>query len=328
LRLRLPHTHEQSRVLPVLPDTPPENFPHQIEKRLNDAAGAPKYEVIDAGVGRYSLYQYYVKAKVEAVSLKPQQLLVALYAGNDFLDIVREDDRPYLKLGRDGQVEAHAPHFVVYRDHSEKPGILEMSRIYSVGRAALGPTILYQISRVKLLYLNLADEHHGLMEIAKYLKEVHDLDAISHGLMVQSLHQYVWFQRFPETLRTSLIFTRYTLEKLRELARQNGIRLTCTIIPTKPMVEPETLRAVFAEVTRHNPSFTADRLAAFENSLIDQTLKMCRALDIEAIDLRPGIAAQRYGRSLYYPRDMHLNVAGNAVVADVIVKAWNVGGGQ
>jgi hypothetical protein len=305
--------------------TPAENFPHQIQKRLNDAADAAKYEVLDAGVGRYSPYQYYVKAKVEAVPLKPQHLLVAFYAGNDFLDIIREDDRPYLKLGRDGRVEAHPPHFVVYRDPAEKPGILEKSRIYSVGRAAMGPTVLYQISRVKLLYMNLANARHGPVEIARYLKEVRDLDAISHGLMVQSLHQYLWFQRFPETLRESAIFTRYTLERLRELAREHGIRLTCTIIPSKPAVEPETLRAELAAVTRYNPTLTVERLAAFENSLIDQTLRMCRELDIEAIDLRPGIEAERRGRPLYYPRDMHLNVAGNAVVADAIVNAWNAG---
>jgi hypothetical protein len=140
--------------------------------------------------------------------------------------------------------------------------------------------------------------------------------------MVQSLHQYVWYRRFPDTLPSSLTFTRYTLEKLRELARQNGAGLTITIIPSKPMIEPETLQPLFAKVARRNPALTLPKLAAFENDLTDRTLQMCRDLGIEAIDIRSGMAEQRRGRTLYYPEDMHLNVAGNALVADLIAKYW------
>jgi hypothetical protein len=301
--------------------TPPENFPNQIEKRLNASAKEYRYEVIDAGVGRYSPYQYYVKAKTEAVPLKPREILVAIYVGNDFLDIIREDDRPYLTRSPDGAIESHPPLFIVYRNPNEQPSWLEHSRLYSVGHAAVGPTLLYQVSRVRLLYRNLADAHRGLIEIAGYLKEVRGLDAISHGLMVQSLHQYVWFQRFPETLQTSLEFTRFTLEKFRELGEQNAIHIVLTVIPTKPMMEPETLREVFARVNQYDRSLTVEKLIAFENSLVDQTLKMSRRLGLETIDLRPGIAAAKQGRPLFYPDDMHLNVEGNAVVADALTNA-------
>lgn len=302
--------------------TPKENFPNQIEQRLNAAAHGPKFEVLDAGAGRYSPYQYYKKAEVEGVPLHPRHLLVAFYVGNDFLDIIRQDDRPYLTLGPHGEVEAHKPLFVNYQDPDEKPGWLESSRTYTVGRAALGPTLLYQISRVKLLYLNLSNAHRGLFAIARYMKEVRDLDRISHGLMVQSLHQFVWFRRFPDTLPTSLAFTRYTLEKLRDLARQSGAGLTVTVIPSKPMIEPETLQPLFAQATQRNSALTVNALAAFENRLTDETLKMCRDLGIEAFDLRPGISAQRQGHILYYPEDMHLNVAGNALVGELIAKYW------
>jgi SGNH hydrolase-like domain, acetyltransferase AlgX len=302
--------------------TPPENFPNQIEQHLNAAAGSRKFEVIDAGVGRYSPYQYYLKARVDAVPLHAQRLLVAFYAGNDYLDIIREDDRPYLSREPDGTVKAHPPHFVVYKDPSEKPSSLEASRTYSIAHAALGPTLLYQISRAKLLYLNLSDAHRGIFEIGKYLKQVRELDRISHGLMVQSLHQYVWFQRFPDTLPTSTAFTKYTLEKLRELAQQNAIALTVTVIPSKPAVEPETLQPLFAKITRHSRELTVDRVAAFENARINETLAICQSLAIDAYDLRPGFAQRRSGRVLYYPEDMHLNVAGNALVADLISEYW------
>jgi hypothetical protein len=302
--------------------TPPENFPNQIERHLNERAGAGKFEVLDAGVGRYSPFQYYVKARVEAVPLQPKHLLVAFYVGNDFLDIIREDDRPYLTRDPDDRVREHPPHFVNYRDPAERPSWLEASRAYSVAHAALGPTLLYQISRVKLLYLNLANADRGLLEIGRYLSEVRKLDAISHGLMVQSLHQYVWFHRFPDTLQTSLLFTRYTLGKMRELAQQNGIGLTITIIPSKPMMEADVLRPLFEKVTGYNPALTIERLAAFENRLTDETLRMCRDLGIDALDIRPGIAAGRRGRMLYYAEDMHLNVAGNGVVGELIASHW------
>jgi hypothetical protein len=88
------------------------------------------------------------------------------------------------------------------------------------------------------------------------------------------------------------------------------------------MIEPETLQPLFARVAQRNSALTPSALAAFENRLTDETLKMCRDLGIEAIDLRPGMAMQRQGHILYYPEDMHLNVAGNALVGELIAQYW------
>jgi hypothetical protein len=88
------------------------------------------------------------------------------------------------------------------------------------------------------------------------------------------------------------------------------------------MIEPETLQQVFAKVTSYDPSLTVERLSAFENSLTDKTLELCRELNIETIDLRAGLKEREHGKPLFFPADMHLNVAGNRATADVITSNW------
>jgi hypothetical protein len=76
--------------------------------------------------------------------------VVAVYSGNDYLDLIRRDDRPYLTQDPDGAFTEHPPYFLVYADPRSKASLLESSRVYQFGKAALGPSLLYQVSRVEI----------------------------------------------------------------------------------------------------------------------------------------------------------------------------------
>lgn len=299
-----------------------ESYPNVLEDLLNQRAGAQKFEVLNAGVGRCSPYQYYVRAKDTVIGLKPDHILVALYVGNDFLDLVRQDDRPYLTRDRSGVFTAHPPRFLVYDDPARTPSLLERSRVYQFGKAALGPTILYQISRFKLLTVNLANTNHGWSDLVRYALYVKKLDSVARGVMLQSLHQYVWFSRFPETLPDSLAINREVMKRFHELCRRQGIRLTYVIVPTKLSIEPEDLQQTFTALAAVDPSLRESRVAGFEDSLIEKTLADAASLGVDTIDLRSALRSRRAGRRLYYPQDLHLNVTGNRVVAEALADRW------
>jgi len=304
----------------VCPCKADESFTNQLESLLN-AEGGGHYEFINAGIGRHSPYQYLLHTERDIVPLRPARLVVTLYMGNDFLDLIRQDDRPYLVRTADGRVEAHPPVFITYDDPTRPLAWYESTRLWQLGRAALGPTLLYQISRVRLLHRNLSAMGRGPTEIAEYMMEVKKLDQISHGIMAQSLHQYVWFRHFPETLDTARFFSRHVIESFAKLGRRENIELVFVIMPSKPTIEAWRLNGLFDQLSAIEPGLAAAGLAAFENRLADEALATCRELGIPTVDLRPGLAEAARGGELYYPHDMHLNVAGNQAAARILAAA-------
>lgn len=299
---------------------PEENYPNLVEAQLNQAEGRVANEVLDAGVGRYSPYQYYLRAERELLPLGISHLVVAIYSGNDYLDLIREDDRPHLVRGPSGAFEARPPTFVVYRDPNEPPGLLEKSRVWQIGRGLLGPTILYQFSRVRLLSRDLTALGRGPLETFAYINEIRKLDKVAHGLMVQSLHQRLWFDRFPETLESAMAIDKRVMELFAEMGRARGIGITLVVIPTKPEIEPQRIQGILRAVNALQPKYTARDIQSFENTLVERTLSDARAVGLDVVDVRPALRAAAANTELYYPADMHLNVAGNHVVAGVLVE--------
>jgi lysophospholipase L1-like esterase len=298
-----------------------ESFPGVLERLLNEARPDRPVEMLNAGAGRYSPYQCYVRLERRITPLQPKHVLMAVYVGNDFLDMIRRDDRPYLTELPDGSFQAHGPRFVSYRDPSEEPGLLDKSRVWAVFRGFLGPTIQYRISRVKILRDNLSSFGYGTGAILQYVKQVAELDRVGHGLMLQILNQQLWFEHFPETLPLSLKINRRTMQLFRDLCQKNGVRLTYTVIPSKDMIEPERLQAVMGEIQKKSPRTTLEKLAAFDERLTDETMRSCRELGVEYIDLRAGLRSRRKGAEFFYPDDMHMNPAGNRAVAETLAGA-------
>ncbi len=302
-----------------------ETFPGVLSRLLNEANPGHPVEVLNAGAGRYSPYQCYVRLARQIMPLQPRHVILAEYVGNDYLDMIRQDDRPYLTELPNGTFQAHRPRFVTYADPSEPPGLLDQSRVLAVFRGFLGPTIQYQFSRVMILRENLSGFGYGTGAILQYIKQVAALDRVGHGLMLQILHQQIWFEHFPETLPLSLKINRHTIELFRDLCRENGMRLTYTVIPSKDMIEPDLLRPLMDEIAKRSPSTTLEKLAAFDEKLTDETMRACGELGVEYIDLRHGLRSRRNGAEFYYPKDMHMNPAGNRAVAETLAEALLAG---
>ncbi len=295
-----------------------ESYPHKLGMILNGAANGP-YEVINAGTGRYSPYQYYVKAAHQIVPLKPDHIIVGMYIGNDIQDLTRRDDRPYLTIDKDG-VQSHAPVFIVFQDPSKPPTWLQSSRVYALVQKVFGSSLHYEITRASLLYQDASAQKRSLLSIAEYMLRVKQLNDISNGLMVTSLHQYNWFQWYPETLPTALRLNKEVMRMFRDLCNRHRIGLTYVLIPSKPRVEPQTLEPLFAKVRQYDKDFTIEKLQESEDQIARQTERDGAELNVPVIDATQYLIDNRRGRQLYYQSDMHLTAAGNEVLAEAIAR--------
>ncbi len=292
-----------------------ESYPNVLEGMLNASGRYGKYEVINAGVGKYSPYQYYVKTEHQIIPLKPDHLIVGFYVGNDLMDLIRRDDRPYLTLKPDGTGVHHAPEFVLSDDPARPPSAWLSSRLYAAVQRSLGPTLRYQLVRAGMLLHDLAPYGHGPLDTAKYMIEVKRLGDMSVGFMTQSLLQRLWFQHFPKTLPTALRLNREVMIKFKDLCARNNIRLTYVLIPTKLMVEPSDFQDVLDKVARYDDRLTVQNLQAFENQVTDEIVKTGSELGIEVVDLKKPLMERRAGRRFYNPFEMHLTPEGNRAVA-------------
>lgn len=81
-----------------------ETFPAQLGARLSAVMGRP-VEVVNAGVSSYGPDQVSLKMEQELPLLRPQLAIVAVYAGNDYGDLMRNK---LFKIGPDGKLEPQA----------------------------------------------------------------------------------------------------------------------------------------------------------------------------------------------------------------------------
>jgi lysophospholipase L1-like esterase len=296
-----------------------ESFPHVTAAMLNQSRkGGLLAEAVNAGVGRYSPYQYYLRARRDVMPLKPDDLVVVIYLGNDLNDLLRRDDRPYLTIEADGQIRSHGPLWVALGDPNDPPSWFDQSRVVGLTRGVLGPTINYQISRAHMLLLSTRPNGHNTGEILRYMWDVYRLSNVSVNMMTQCLHQQVWFAHFPETLEQSLQLNRQVMAMSKDMCDRAGVRLHYVFLPTKATIEPEDLTPILDKVHVYDPRYTAAGIAEFERTITERMKADAAALGISALDLRPYLKEHGIGLRLYYPEDMHLNVAGNRIVAAAV----------
>lgn len=294
-----------------------ESYPHQLGLILNRSSAAGAYEVLNAGVARWSPYQYYLWAKTRALAVKPGQLIVGIYVGNDLVDLTRHDDRPYLEIQPNGAVVHKPPIFVVARDPYASSWS-DRSRVVALLWRTLGYNVFYQVSRAKLLFLNLTVLRRNPVDIVKYMLKVRHLTGIHLNMMTQSLHQYVWFHAFPETLAPAVVINKEVMRMFQQTCQENHIRLTYLIIPSKIQIEPEDMQEVLGKLTQYDPSLAPDKQIEFSNFFVDQIKQAATELQVELIDPRSEMIRSKTGTHLYYKEDMHLTPEGNRVLGGII----------
>ena len=90
------------------------------------------------GVGRYSPLQAYLLYDSRLTALGPTALVLNLYTGNDFYDMMREDDRPHFERVPGGYRIA-PPEWFVFDDPDQPKWMRESRILFSPDRAGRQP---------------------------------------------------------------------------------------------------------------------------------------------------------------------------------------------
>lgn len=290
------------------------SYPKLLEDYLkNQDLGGKKLEVYDAGAQGHSPYQYYLTLNDRLLKFKPDLIIVALYVGNDFLDLYREDDRPSLAF--DGTNFNHRPPvFSKYRAPVPEPWWVSF-RITRLTHGLWTRSAGYQISRVRAIWAVGQNSGEGILASAKYLYTIARGNSISDAIFRQSMNQILFLKTFPKEKIVIDRINLYVLDMMVSLSRREGFQLLYMPVPSKLQIEPETTEPVLQK-TLDLCGFDRSALA-LEDSLTEGLFKDLSERAIKTIELAQMMRERRSGGELY-DSSFHLAPEGHKVIASLL----------
>jgi hypothetical protein len=132
----------------------------------------------------------------------------------------------------------------------------------------------------------------------------------------QTFNQAAYFAYAPDDLPIALAAAVGVYAEMDETCREHGVRFVALVIPAKPDVEPDDDRATVDEMLA-TLALTREQLALGERLGRDFAAALAER-GIACIDALDGLRGADV--PLYWRRDHHLNVAGNARLAGVVAE--------
>jgi len=286
-----------------------DTFPEQLARRLSAALRLP-VEAVNAGIVGYGPDQVSLRIEDEIGPLAADLLIVAVYAGNDFGDLVRNK---IYRLGPDGQLDVN--HYRLRRlqveQFPDKPWEVPRSMLVR-GLARLlerpsraGPNKRQRKPRSPeasvQTYLNKAKAEYEDAVLAGSTK-VGDLFADTYNADV-SLTPGVPSARYATMLMDRV------LVRIAHVARSHGVPVLFIFIPAATDVCIGPQWSGWARAVAAYPGYRRDGLTTLLSRMAEQS-------GLEHLDLfRPFETAG--ASALYFPKDGHWNPAGQALAAEL-----------
>jgi hypothetical protein len=116
-------------------DNPLDSHEFVLEAALR--AGGIPVNVVSAGRGKYSPLQEYLLFRLELKDAdRPDVLLMNFYSGNDFYDMLRPDDRPYLARDDQHAIVMRPPLFVAFVNPERRIWMERSRLLWGIDEAA------------------------------------------------------------------------------------------------------------------------------------------------------------------------------------------------
>jgi hypothetical protein len=287
-----------------------ETFPKQLETKLSSALHRP-VEAINAGVVGYGPDQVSLRFEDEITTLHPDLAVVAIYAGNDFGDLMRNK---IYRLGPNGElIQNH------YRlssrqiaDFPDKPWEVPWSMLVRGVQHLVKPAdppgheAPWRRGRERpedqlKRYLNKSRLEYKFRGTAT--------KAEVDNLFGDTYNADVAFTPDASSSEYAVRVMEGVMVRIGSLAAARGLPVLFLIIPAGLDVCPGS-EAAWVEVAAAYPAYRPDGLT----SLLSE---IARRNHLEYVDLfRPFDAA--CSRALYFKRDGHWNSEGQALAADLV----------
>ena len=118
-------------------------FAYQLEKRLQNELNGD-VQVLNAGVNGYGPDQYLIRLRNDLPTLNPDLVIVAIFADNDFGDLIRNK---IFRIDMNGQLARHD--FVVDEEVKQRYQKREkLNRAFALQKAFIDPTIIKRDLRI------------------------------------------------------------------------------------------------------------------------------------------------------------------------------------
>ena len=280
-----------------------DTFAAELERQLTARLGAT--EVLNAGVTGYGVDQVMLRIEDELPALRPSLTVVALYAGNDFGDLLRNklfriDDQGALVANRPVLGDDLRRAFTIPLEWSS---IQIVRAVQSARDRASRPSEPAPAVAMDRTAVRLANRR------AEYEDYVVTGDHTVRNLMADEYDADVSLEPESDSARYRVRLMAAVLARLRQSVEARGSRALLLIIPEYCDVGgacPET------EMRRRHQGYRPA-------GLTELAARLARDAGIEYLDLFKAFEAGGAG-NLYYPRDEHWNVPGQRLAATEIAK--------
>jgi hypothetical protein len=280
-----------------------------MERELN--ALALESAVFANGAGKYSPLQAYLAVREPIRQYAADAFVLNFYTGNDFLDMLRIDDRPYLEPNGNGYRIAEPVWYQL-----DSPEKRRNSRVLFLMEAAYENTGLRRVLlRVDYLGDIASSQNAGVLAVAAYMNDLRKASSkkveYPDAFTAQMLNQQLFFHHFPGSREESLRRVKAVLELVRQ---ENPDRLlVMSPIPSYQLVSRSPVDPAFVEVISRLP-ITYESGVAEEFELYQALRRMAVESGWLFVDNLP-LLREHPGTDLFYNRtDYHIE----PVVSEII----------
>ncbi len=290
-----------------------ESYSNLLEAALNVGNSDSRIDVINAGQVTFSPYQEWWLYEKVGRHFSPNLVVVCFYAGNDYWDLAKREDRVHLE-SRD-EVYVHVE--PISETFKEQAISANRSRL-QLGKAFLREHFasyhaLAEIKPLRAVFGNLP--RHTPSEL-----RIQSLKPAEYAAYWQSMGQSFFFQEQPELFLYCDKMWAHVVSLLKQSTQRDNAELLILILPSLREIAPEEdfegLAGAVQSLGLEKGSVDCDsrvRIAA---------ASAARDCGVEVIDLSGHLAASRRADpklKLFYRFDHHLAPDGHRVVSQVLM---------
>jgi hypothetical protein len=279
---------------------------------MNDA------EVFNAGQAKFSplqshmLYKYYLK------QFNPKAIILNLYSGNDFYDLIRVDDRPYFVADGADNYKINPPEWVRYRAPDSQGTWVDQSRILYVFLNLPGmQAFTRNWTRIKYLLSTSEQQEQGILSSLRYIWDIKNSVEPSlwypGAYSAQILNQQLFFKHFPTSKEESIRRLSYLMKMMKE--ENPEMLLILSPIPS----------AALAGALKDNPVFQNrieiiglkyDEIFHIEKYLYEKSRNIAEDAGWAFVDILQAFQSYPKPQDLYMGEDLHISPEASRLIGE------------
>ncbi len=286
-----------------------ETHPGVLESTLR-AHGIPTV-VLAYGSGRYSPIQAYLAFRTVLRPYNPSVLVMNVYTGNDFFDMLRVDDRPHFVPDGTSYRIAKPVWYLL-----DDPMVRRRSRVLfalrtATNRSGLRGTFL----RIMQLRRLAAEQDAGFGEVLEYLldlrKATEPTVGYSAAFTAQMLNQQLFFHHFPGSREESVRRVRELMNMIRN--ENPGILLVMSPLPSYELAGERPVDEALLRVLQRVP-VSYESGVREEERLYERLRSLANELEWVFVDNLSALRAYEGSDRLFNKFDYHLLPTASAIV--------------